>query len=698
MSRVEIIITGEDKSDSAFRQARNNEERLKASAAEAGISLGIMGEKGEAAGAGVADGADRAREGVRRLDVGIGELDRGLEVLRDKFAETGNVDFLRQGKSLETARKELQRFKGDFEKLIPALVPDGPGLFSRMFSSVTGAMTGAVRGGLEKAADLAKQNPLIATAIAAGITIGAPAIGGALAATVAAGVLAGGIFAAAQNSKVKDAWKSLGHDAAGSFEQAAEPLVDPLIRGAGRLRPVLDEIASHARADFSALAPALDKLIDGAGGFVQKLMPGLDVFSRQHDALDAVADELPRIGAAFSDVFESISRAGSGSKEALVDVLHSAEGLLVVTGKLIEYTSRWYESEKALFHLFTGDMQGAMDRWILATDTSGKTAVGVSQASTAAWATVKDSVVGAGQAAELTAEQFGKLSGQISATHQDADVLAGAMVDKLLNTTMSLDEATLHFAESQTRLTEAVDKNGTQLDIHTAKGQANHQAILGVVAANIQQYDTLVKAGVSSQDAAAAYDQNTSALIKQMQAAGFTSAQIGDLIGKYMAVPDKVNTDIVMEGLTEAINGLDETLRLINNLPARRTVNVDIAYHDPGYRDDAGNLHRGPVGFRASGGVVGAASGGSREGRTMVGEHGFELLDLPPGTTVHSNEDSRRMLAAGDGGGSRGGGPAQLLVSAAPGLEQSMVAWLIDRLTFELRTNPVFASTIAAAS
>lgn len=58
---------------------------------------------------------------------------------------------------------------------------------------------------------------------------------------------------------------------------------------------------------------------------------------------------------------------------------------------------------------------------------------------------------------------------------------------------------------------------------------------------------------------------------------------------------------------------------------------------------------------RASGGVVGqAAAGGARGALTAVGEQGMELLDLPPGTVVHSNADARAMMegAAGRSGGS----------------------------------------------
>ncbi len=58
----------------------------------------------------------------------------------------------------------------------------------------------------------------------------------------------------------------------------------------------------------------------------------------------------------------------------------------------------------------------------------------------------------------------------------------------------------------------------------------------------------------------------------------------------------------------------------------------------------------------AHGGVVGAvrtaATGGVRNGMTLVGEHGPELVSLPGGSTVHSNPDSGRMMAGMGGGGS----------------------------------------------
>lgn len=54
----------------------------------------------------------------------------------------------------------------------------------------------------------------------------------------------------------------------------------------------------------------------------------------------------------------------------------------------------------------------------------------------------------------------------------------------------------------------------------------------------------------------------------------------------------------------------------------------------------------------AHGGVTGSANGASPSGMTMVGEQGPELLQLPPGTRVRSNPDTRAMSGGGSGGGS----------------------------------------------
>lgn len=82
-----------------------------------------------------------------------------------------------------------------------------------------------------------------------------------------------------------------------------------------------------------------------------------------------------------------------------------------------------------------------------------------------------------------------------------------------------------------------------------------------------------------------------------------------------------------------------------------RTISMldSIVSHIPG-----GGVLSNVAGFfgLATGGIVGAASGGARSNMTMVGEHGRELVKLPAGSQVFSNPDTESMLG---GGGGRGG-------------------------------------------
>lgn len=65
---------------------------------------------------------------------------------------------------------------------------------------------------------------------------------------------------------------------------------------------------------------------------------------------------------------------------------------------------------------------------------------------------------------------------------------------------------------------------------------------------------------------------------------------------------------------------------------------------------------------RAHGGVVGtAATGGVRNNMTLVGEQGPELVDLPAGSRVRSNPDTRRLM----GGGAQGEGGTQLVIQSS---------------------------------
>jgi phage-related minor tail protein len=94
----------------------------------------------------------------------------------------------------------------------------------------------------------------------------------------------------------------------------------------------------------------------------------------------------------------------------------------------------------------------------------------------------------------------------------------------------------------------------------------------------------------------------------------------------------------------------------LRRIPSVKTVNIQALVN--GRRQTiqqavgSANAREGRSAAFAHGGIRGAADGGLRGGLTWTGENGPELLDLPPGTTVHSAPDSQR-IAATSGGGSR---------------------------------------------
>lgn len=81
----------------------------------------------------------------------------------------------------------------------------------------------------------------------------------------------------------------------------------------------------------------------------------------------------------------------------------------------------------------------------------------------------------------------------------------------------------------------------------------------------------------------------------------------------------------------------------------------------------------------AHGGITGAANGGMRSGLTMVGERGRELVSLAPGSRVHSNEDTERMMARG------GGGPLEVVLSWATGTQGALADALAEHIRIDVQ-------------
>jgi hypothetical protein len=556
------------------------------------------------------------------------EIDKtkaALKALGDEFARGGEVDVNRI-RSLSTELSRLQRARDQLNKRDVGSKGILGGLLGSSVnnSDITALMAkqGAAGGSAFGDGFLAALKPF---ALPAALVIGPPlvaalgaVVSGAALGTVGLGAIAAGIAAQFNDPKVRGSVTDLGNYVLAQFRGLTAGFVDRFSSGIAALKREMSPLWSDLQAGFRSLDPYVANLLARLGEGLAQLGPGLGrALQAAGPVLGAISKNIPTLLNGINIFFDEISKGGKGAAEAIDMIMKTISALIVVTGTALRGLSNAFDFMVQGMDKVTGilaKIPGIGEPWKLlhgyvhGVATSFDETKLSADGATGPLNNVRDSLAGIGLGATLTANEFGTLSSKISATATTSDALAGAMSDKLLGSMMSLDQATLGFAQSQNQLIDATNRNGTELDIATDKGQANRQAILGVVAANIRNYDALIQAGAGADFAAAQYDDNTRSLEEQLRQAGFTQGAIDDLIGKYRGVPATVDTDIKTYGLQEAINSLDDAIRLANNLDGRVSVITIEERHRTTYTNDIppSQFFKGI----AHGGVVSYAQGG----------------------------------------------------------------------------------------
>lgn len=564
------------------------------------------------------------------LDTRIKNTRNEVKKLTEEFVKTGDVDvFKRLNKSsgdlnlLTNLRKNLSNsVEKGIKEGVEKVGPEAAGTFSQLFE-----------GGIIKAFS----NPIVLAAaapIAVGLAafIGA-AIGGAIIAAGAGAVVGLGIAGAAMNSpeKVRAAWGEAIDAIQHKWLAASGSFVDPVVKAAGTFKAMFGEI--HLDAMFAKASTFVGPLAEAASWFARNIFSGVDALvMRAGPIIEVLRQELPEVGAAISDALTNIAGGNKGAADGLRDTLNLIELVIRETGVVVRTT-------EDIYHAFTtardgvGEFFKVLDDHVPVVfaladkvsnfwpDANTEHHITKLHEATEATRVAGEATKGLGVIALSASENFKTLSSQIGQTAQTADTLAASMVNKIFSATMNIDQAVISWDRSLLSLHDTLQKNGRAIDKHTgqialntAAGLDNRTAVLAAVQANMQQYQAFVAAGGSAVDAAAQYDTNTKALEKQMRQAGYTQAQIDGLIGKYKGIPKNVDTAIAMNGLTDAINGLADLIRLINHIPLSKTVRVNTVFTSSGERltgsSRLGGNDRGQYGAirMAAGGTVVAPS------------------------------------------------------------------------------------------
>jgi hypothetical protein len=107
-------------------------------------------------------------------------------------------------------------------------------------------------------------------------------------------------------------------------------------------------------------------------------------------------------------------------------------------------------------------------------------------------------------------------------------------------------------------LSEAVKKNKGSLDVHSAAGRANRDALQALLATSREMYFADINAGVAIDEARKKHEKRTGAIEREAGKLGLNRKATQDLIGTYGRIPAKKETDLVLAGMNRVVKALEE--------------------------------------------------------------------------------------------------------------------------------------------
>lgn len=107
-------------------------------------------------------------------------------------------------------------------------------------------------------------------------------------------------------------------------------------------------------------------------------------------------------------------------------------------------------------------------------------------------------------------------------------------------------------------LSESVKKNGGSLDVHTAKGRANRDALQNLLTTSRDMYIADINSGVAIDEARKKHEKRTAAVKDEATKVGLNKTETGKLISTYGKIPPKKETDVILDGVKTVVNSLKE--------------------------------------------------------------------------------------------------------------------------------------------
>lgn len=430
--------------------------------------------------------------------------------------------------------------------------------------------------------------PMIANiGVAAAPLLGA-AISGAIIGGAGIGGVLGGVTLAAKDPRVQAAGSALSKNLMGSLQQDAKPFIQPVLGAIGQIQAGFDAIRPHIQNIFANSAQFITPLVNGLTNGIGGIAGGIDsLVAKAGPVIGAIGGMFDKIGRSVGDALTTISGDSEDSAQALDDLGGAISVLIEGLGYVVRGLTEAY-----------GGLHDFADGIV-----SAGRAVGIFNE--------QQSEMG-----EFAHHAGGSLKAETAAVNDQA-----AALRKLSDEMKAQTDPLFALINGEHEVADAQKAYNRALDQHGPKSEQAKDALTNLGKAAF---------GLQSDVAAAAGGFNgklTPAMKTSLRNAGLNASEIKKLEGQ-------------LKSAAKAANAWEGTFT--------QTYNVKTVYSTDG---SVGGQDAAMARRRASGGVMGAATGGARSGLTWVGENGPELADLPAGATVHSAGDSARMAAAGTGNG-----------------------------------------------
>lgn len=267
-----------------------------------------------------------AAQHVEKLDREIETVEKELRGLAVAFAEAETaaerIDLSKAIRKTQADLRKMEKSKGILAGLLPKpaevaaqVAPAGVAAGTSFLSSFakTASKTGplapvAIGMGLYMA-------PLLGANIAAGI-LGGAGIGGVI----------GGLALASRDSRVKSAAKGLGKEVVTQLELSAGAFVPAALDGIDEVRGSFRNMSGDLKSIFDNSSRYVAPLIRGITGLIERTVSGASkAVAGARPVIEALENNLPRIGDAIGDVLESIADDGPAAAVALTALFNIIE-------------------------------------------------------------------------------------------------------------------------------------------------------------------------------------------------------------------------------------------------------------------------------------------------------------------------------------------------------------------------------------